>query len=129
MIEIDHTRLNEIRAQINVQKEKAAACLREAARLGEIEAHMVALLALLNGESPPPENNGDGLSERDAMVLRAIKGLESETFTLPDVAKKVNFARNTVKRSIDLLSDQGTIKINKVGYKRRPTLYELVEMK
>ena len=73
------------------------------------------------------QKNGQ-VEERDIAVKAIIARYGKRYFTGPDIMRATGLDRRRIKRALDSMIEKDKIKIIEVGFKRRPTKYQVVQM-
>ena len=59
-------------------------------------------------------------------VQRAIKILDSQDFTLPELKLHLDLGHHTIKRALSRMIDMGLLEVAKEGHKRNPWKYRMI---
>jgi len=123
--------------ELKTERDQQVAAIEVAkARIAKIDTILDAYRLLIE-ENVLPESDiikDDGLrveeppsTDTEAKVRAAIAQIGSGTFTVSDIASRMDYSRQTVRRALNAIVDQGNIRIVEQGYRRNPTKYEAVK--
>jgi response regulator of citrate/malate metabolism len=124
-------------AELKAEREHQVATIEAAkARIARIDAVLDAYRLLVD-ERVLPESDIVETEERQAegpvgsdtvvKIQAAIDQVGEEPFAVSDIATYTSFSRQTVRRVLSEMVENGKLRVVEAGFRRKPTIYEVVK--
>ena len=133
---IEKYRLERAR-QITIFEEAKTTMEAAKARIAQIDDFFKAYRNLTGEDVLPdvagnksPHDREPDASSTEAVVMGTvdmIAQIKGGTFTLSDVVSRTGHSRQTDRRVLNALADHGMIRIVEQGFRRKPTIYEVIK--